>query len=126
MHRLRWPPWRSFGPRLIDDLDDSGFFFPLGMLLLLPIAALTLFVLPLLVFVAEAPFAVGRALRSDARRVEAVCWWPNEIRLEWETTSQHARAVAEQVTRQLEQGYEHVAPANATFLGFTDPPAGPD
>jgi hypothetical protein len=39
---------------------------------------------------------------------------------------QHARAVAEQVARQLEQGYEHVAPANATFLGFTDPPAGPD
>jgi hypothetical protein len=57
--------------------------------------------------------------------VEAICWWPNEVRMVWETDAAHVEAVAEEVARQLEQGYEHLAPANATFVGFTDPPAGP-
>jgi hypothetical protein len=77
-------------------------------------------------YVVSLPAAVVRSVRTPLRRVEAICWWPNEVRMVWQTDAAHVEAVAEQVARQLEQGYEHVAPANATFLGFTDPPAGPD
>lgn len=126
VQRLRWPPWRSVSTPFLDDLDNWGFFYPVGALLLLPIALVTMVAIPLVIFLLEAPFAVFRSLRSRTRRVEAICRWPNEIRMEWETSDEHVQAVAREVAEQLELGYEHLAPANARFLGFTDPPAGPD
>jgi hypothetical protein len=83
-------------------------------------------VVSLLIAVVELPISIARGLFSSERRVEAICLWPNEIRMEWKTTREHAHEVAEAITRQLERGYEELEPANSTFLGFTDPPAGPD
>jgi hypothetical protein len=35
-------------------------------------------------FVIALPAAVIRSSRSRTRRVEAICWWPNEVRMVWE------------------------------------------
>jgi hypothetical protein len=105
--------WRKPGEKYHDPVSDEGLAF-LDEIVEVAWAAVTF------------PAAIVRSVRTRYRRVEAICWWPNEARMVWETDAAHVDAVAEELTRQLERGYEHVAPANATFLGFTDPPAGPD
>src|SRR5262245_29335491 len=104
--------WRPPGPKHDDPVSDEGLAF-LDEL----VGALW--------FVVALPAAVVRSGRCRTRRVEAICWWPNEVRMVWETDAAHVEAVAAEFARQLEQGYEHLSPANASFVGFTDPPAGP-
>ena len=62
-----------------------------------------------------------RALFSDERTVEASSRSPQVMRMTWRTDAVHVAAVADQVARQLELGYNRVQPHNALFEGFTDP-----
>ena len=43
---------------------------------------------------------------------------PHAIRMTWRIDAAHVEAVAEQVARQLELGYERIEPHNAVFERF--------
>lgn len=62
-----------------------------------------------------------RELFSSARWVEATADGLRHSRLTWRTDSAHVGAVADQVARQLELGYNRIEPHNAVFEGFADP-----
>jgi hypothetical protein len=110
-YRFRRPPWRSFGP----DLPEMG---PLDMVLYLPVGFLRVLVLPLLAFLAEAPFALLLAAFGHERYVEASCPAPQPSRLTWRVPAEHLSDIVDQVARQLELGYGRITPHNADFLGF--------
>lgn len=80
--------------------------------------------LPLLVAVVDVPARWLLSFASSGRWVEAVCWWPNEIRVSWETTRAEARVVQRLAVDALAAGYAVHDLAGARYLGWSDPPAG--
>ena len=96
----------------------GGIFFVVDLLLALISALIAGLIIPLLEIVVETPVAGLRALVTDERWVEAAR--SGSERLTWRTSSRYAGAVAEQVARQLELGYNRVEPHNAVFEGFAD------
>ena len=78
-------------------------------------------IVPLLVIVVEMPIAAVRALVSNDRWVEAESEGQPFDRMTWRTDTAHVVAVADQVARQLELGYDRIAPHNAEFEGFAQP-----
>lgn len=120
--RFRRPPWRSFTVDLEDDLDAFGPLLPvLFFLVALPLGFITVLVLPLLAFIAELPLRGVSALLSTRRWVVAAHRGAIPSQMSWTTSESHAVAVAEQIARQLELGYERIQPHNAVFLGFSSP-----
>lgn len=77
-------------------------------------------IVPFLVIVVETPVAAVRALVSDTRWVEEARVGEGADCLTWRTDAAHAAGVFDQVARQLELGYDRVAPHNAAFVGFGD------
>lgn len=72
--------------------------------------------LPLIRFFILLPVAVVRGRRSQAVRIEAICFYPDrEIRL-WTTTRDQASSVVAQVAAGLEQG-KVVKPLGAVYSG---------
>jgi hypothetical protein len=117
---VRFPTWREGGHT--DVWDDS-----LGALLLHVVETLFLaLLLPAVLFVLELPFAVGRSLVGRTGWVDAGCRWPGEIRITWRTTRGARRAVAAEIARRLEQGYEDVTPEGAELVEMTKPPGADD
>jgi hypothetical protein len=114
VYRWRRPPWRPMTPEY-DDLSDWMFPILIPIYLVMTVIGLTL--IPLAVFLAEALVTAIWSLFSTQRFVEAVSDAPPS-RLSWVTASSLAPAVAEQVARQLELGYDRIQPHNAAFLGF--------
>jgi hypothetical protein len=114
-YRLRLPRWRELSDPAeeIDDPVNAIFSFALTLLLLLASVAL---------LVVELPIALFRAAFTRKRWIEAVCRWPSEVRITWETSRDHERDVEAAVARQLELGYEHLRPANAVRVEMTKPP----
>lgn len=88
--------------------------------------ALVLIVLPLLVSLVDIPVRWLASFRSSDRWVEAVCWWPNEIRVSWATTRADARGVQRRAAEALAVGYAVHTIEAARYLGWSDPPAGVD
>ena len=77
-------------------------------------------IVPFLVLLVELPVAAARALFSDTRWIEAAREGQPPDRMTWRTDAAHALEVADQVARQLELGYDRVAPHNAELIGFGD------
>jgi hypothetical protein len=96
----------------------GGVFFVFDLFLALVSALIAGLIIPLLAVVVETPVAAVRALFSSERWVEAA--GGSSERLTWRTDAAHAAAVAEQVARQLELGYNRIEPHNAVFEGFGD------
>lgn len=111
-YRFRRPPWRSFSFDLFPGFDLLAFLFAL------PLAIVTLLILPALVFLLELPATAVWTLFSNSRFVEAVYVGPPVSRMSWRTSAGSAEAVVDQVTRQLELGYQRIQPHRAEFLGF--------
>jgi hypothetical protein len=118
--RFRRPPWRQFDLTLglFDPDEGLGLVYVPLLLLALLLAPFTLLILPCLVFVGEVGGRAAWSLVASRRWVEAVHEGPPSSRMTWQTTQADSDAVAEQVTRQLEFGYDRVQPHNARFLGF--------
>jgi len=117
-YRYRRPPWRAFQEGVE---DESSWYGPLGTFafLLAPVFAFfTAFLVPLLVFLVEAPVAAVASLFSDRRYVEAAHEGPPASRMTWRVPADGVEPVVDQVARQLELGYERIQPHNAEFLGF--------
>lgn len=118
-YRFRRPPWRPVDPGLgILDPDEGIFVNVPGLVLFVVLAPITLVVLPALVFAVEAWARLLRELVAPQRWVEATHAGPPGSRLMWLTDADREDAVAEQVARQLELGYERIQPHRARFLGF--------
>jgi hypothetical protein len=118
VRRFRPPHWRQFQPLFSED-PDPGLFGFADVVLGVFSAVLGLLV-SLLIVLVELPVNACRALVSDERTVEAASRSPQPMRLSWRTDAAHAAAVADQVARQLELGYDRVEPHNAVFEGFAD------
>jgi hypothetical protein len=101
--------------------DPDPALFGLGDVVLGVFSAAVGLALSLVWIAVELPVNGCRALFSDDRTVEASSGPPQATRLTWRTGSAHAAAVADQVARQLERGYNRVEPHNAVFEGFADP-----
>jgi hypothetical protein len=93
--RYRRPPWRQAGVGVVTQL-----------------------LVPLVVFAGEAAGRGVWSLVASRRWVEAVHEGPPFSRMSWETKSDDASAVVDQVARQLELGYDRIQPHRARFLGF--------
>jgi hypothetical protein len=118
VYRFRAPPWRQGQPTFTEDPDP--WLFGLGDVVLGVISAALGLIASLLLVVVELPVSALRALVTDERTVEASCSGPQAMRMTWRTDAAHVGAVAEQVARQLELGYNRVEPHNAVFEGFAD------
>jgi len=118
VHRFRLPRWRQFEPWFSEDPDP--WLFGILDLVLAFFSALLGLVVSVVVVAVELPVSAFRALFSNERTVQASSVSPQAVRLSWRTDSAHAPAVAEQVARQLELGYNRVVPHNAVFEGFAD------
>jgi hypothetical protein len=113
---VRLPSWRE-GGRDVDHEDDAlsvllAFFewLVLGLLA------------PLVLVVLETPVAVARGVFGRTGWVDAVCRWPAEIRITWRTTRAERHAVADEIARRLERGYEGLTPERAELVAMTKPP----
>jgi hypothetical protein len=119
-YRFRRPPWRQLGSGfgLLDPDEGFGLVYVPLLLVYVVLAPLTLVVFPLVVFLAEAAVRAAWSLVASPRWVEAVHEGPAFSRMTWVTDAGHEQAVVEQVSRQLELGYDRVQPHRARFLGF--------
>ncbi len=93
---------------------DSALWF----LFLLPFGLLTYVLVPLLIFLLELPAVALLSFFSGERFVEAAHGGPPSSRMTWRVPAALVAPVADQVTRQLELGYERIQPHNARFVGF--------
>jgi len=120
--RFRRPPWRpvdpSFGLGVLDP-DESLLIALPALLLYVVLAPFALLVVPLVVFLLEAPARVLWSLASTRRWVEAVHAGQARSSMTWTTDTDHVEAVVDQVARQLELGYERITPHRARFMGFS-------
>jgi hypothetical protein len=94
--------------------------FGFGDIVLGVISAILGLLVSLVLVLVELPVNTYRALFSEERTVEAWSPAPQAMRLTWRTDAAHVAAVADQVARQLELGYNRVQPHNAVFEGFSD------
>lgn len=123
-YRFRRPPWRSFDPDfgLFDDLEVVGIIaFPLalvGLVLQVFIGFFAVLVIPLGVFLVEAPIVAVASLYSTRRWIEAAHDGPPSSRMTWWTSADRAESVVDQVARRLELGYDRIEPHGAEFVGF--------
>jgi hypothetical protein len=118
VHRFRPPRWRQGDPLFSEDPDPVLFGF--GDVLLGIVSAVLGLLVSVVIVAVELPVNAYRALFGDERTVEAASRSPQTIRMTWRTDADHAPAVAEQVARQLELGWNRVQPHNAEFEGFHD------
>jgi hypothetical protein len=117
--RFRLPPWRqnSYSPEF--DLSIVSVF---EYLVLLPIAVV---VVPIAVFVAELPISLVRGVFGRGRWIEAVCWYPQTMRIVWRVDDRRKlRASFERLRGQLAQGYTGLEFEGARIVERT-PPAMP-
>jgi hypothetical protein len=119
VYRFRAPRWRQFGGWVSEDPTVS-IFVPVDFVLGVISAVVMGLIVPFFVFVVEIPIAAVRALFSDTRWIEATGVGLPPDRMTWRTDAVHASDVADQVARQLELGYDRVAPHNAVLIGFGD------
>lgn len=119
--RFRRPPWRSFGP----DLDEEGWLGSGGMIdalvgivIWLVVGFFFVVLVPLAVFLVEAPAVTLVSLFSRARWIEATHEGPPLSRMTWKAPADRAEAVVGQVGRQLELGYPRIQPHGAEFVGL--------
>jgi hypothetical protein len=119
-YAYRRPPWRPVDPSLgmLADPDDSVFVYIPFLLLAFVLAPIGLVLVPLLVFLVEAPARMVVSLFSQRRWIEAAHEGPPASRMTWQTDAADAAAVVDQVARQLELGYERIEPYRARFLRF--------
>ena len=118
IHRFRPPRWRQFEPLFSEDPDS--FLFGLVDIFLGLLSAILGLLLSVAMVAVELPVNAVRGLVSDERTVEASSGSPQPLRLTWRTDGGHAAAVADQVARQLELGWNRVEPHNAVFEGFPE------
>jgi hypothetical protein len=118
VRRFRPPRWRQGEPLFTEDPDP--WLFGIGDVVLGLVSAVLGLLVSIVIVAVELPVNAFRALFSDGRTVEAVSRSPQAIQLTWRTDAEHAAAVADQVARQLELGYDRVEPHNAAFEGFGD------
>lgn len=115
-HRLLLPPWRPIpygvGADSVFTMVIIGVFWTMAAHV----------ILPCICFLVELPVALVRSAFSSRRRVSAVCWWPRQIKIVWETVQGEERRVAAEVAAALEKGYEGVHPEGARFVAMTPPP----
>ncbi len=119
VYRFRAPRWRQFGGWVSEDPTVS-IFVPIDLVLGVISAVVMGLIVPFLVLLGELPVAAARALFSDTRWIEAAREGQPPDRMTWRTDAAHAPEVADQVARQLELGYDRVAPHNAELIGFGD------
>jgi hypothetical protein len=119
VYRFRAPRWRQFGGSVSED-PAVTIFWPVDIVLGVISAVVMGLIVPLLVIVVEMPIAAVRALFSDTRWIEATREGQPPDRMTWQTDAANASEVADQVARQLELGYDRVAPHNAVLIGFGD------
>jgi hypothetical protein len=118
--RFRLPPWRqnNFDPwNYTTGILDGLFAF----LILLPFF---LIIVPVAAFLAEFPVAVARGLFSADGWIEAVCWYPQTLRIRWHIEDRHRLGESvDHVTQQLARGYDGLTFGGAEIVEIT-PPAG--
>jgi hypothetical protein len=117
VRRFRLPAWRDSGYEPEDDAHD----LVSGAIAYVVLAPVHWFLVPLAIMLVELPAAVARSLFSSDRWIEATCRWPSELSILWRTSKEHARAAADEVARQLGEGYE-LKPEGAVFVSMTKPP----
>ena len=118
VYRFRWPPWRQSEAWFSEEPMFGGVLFVVDVVLAVISAVIAGLIIPLVAMVVETPVAGLRALFTSERWVEAA--QEGSDRMTWRTDAAHAAAVADQVARQLELGYDRIAPHNAVFEGFGD------
>ena len=119
VRRFRPPRWHQ--PEGWFSEDPDPWLFGFGDVVLAVISAVLGLLFSLVLVLIALPVNAFRAVFSDDRTVEASSLGRQAMRMAWRTDAAHAAAVAEQVARQLELGYDRVQPHNAVFEGFTDP-----
>jgi hypothetical protein len=115
--RVVLPVWKEGAYNSFDDaspIDGPAF------MLELPIALLgfvwSSILLPMLRFVILTPFAIVRGRRTQAARIEAICWFPVRETRTWATTLDQAASVLNQIALGIEEG-KVVQPIGAVYTG---------
>jgi hypothetical protein len=88
----------------------------------LVLAPVVFLILPLRVFLAELPLAVGRSLFSRTRSIEAVCRYPQEMRITWRVDDpRQLDAGFERIVERLAQGYDGLELEGTRIVDMTRP-----
>ena len=114
--RVRFPRWR---PSDFDPWEEGLGYFE-AVLLLIPLALLYWFVIPLLAVVFALPFALIRSVFSTTRWIEAATRWPAPVLIRWRTTATDAEGACDEITAALSRGYD-VKVEHAELVHMTEP-----
>jgi hypothetical protein len=118
--RFALPEWKEGEYNgWIDSGPSSRFDGPL-FLLELPVALIDFLwssiLLPLLRILFLMPFAVVKGRRSQAARIEAICFFPSRETRTWTTTLDQVDSVVNQIALGIEEG-KVVQPIGAVYSG---------
>jgi hypothetical protein len=95
-----------------------------GLVAFLVLLPLFVVIVPVIRFAVELPFALVRGLLSSHGWIEAVCWWPQTLRITWRIDDRRKLGDAfARITSALARGYEGRECEGVRIVAMT-PPAG--